>query len=92
MALHELATNAAKHGALSVAGGRVALDWRLTGERFVLRWVESGGPRVKEPSRVGFGATVLGRALSGVGGTTRLEWRRDGLVCEMEAPVGSGTD
>lgn len=63
MALHEMATNAEKYGALSVAEGRVEIRWRLEpaeGEpRFVLTWEESGGPPVTEPSRSGFGTRVI---------------------------------
>ena len=63
MALHEMATNAEKYGALSVAEGRVEIHWRLEpgeGEpRFVLTWQESGGPRVSQPTRPGFGSRVI---------------------------------
>lgn len=88
MALHELATNAAKYGALSVPEGRVDLTWAETpGETVVISWRESGGPPVAEPTRRGLGATMLQRALTGpIGGRTRLDWRPDGLVCELELP------
>lgn len=63
MALHEMATNAEKYGALSVAGGRVKIHWRIEpgeGEpRFVLAWRESGGPRVAKPARRGFGSRII---------------------------------
>ena len=88
MALHELATNAAKHGALSVEGGRLHIAWEISGDRLLLRWTESGGPPVLKPARAGFGTTVLQRALAGaVGGATRLDWRAQGLVCELEMPL-----
>ena len=66
MALHELATNASKYGALSVDQGRVAIAWRLdegsgTAGRFVMTWTESDGPPVVAPKRRGFGTTVIGR-------------------------------
>jgi PAS domain S-box-containing protein len=93
MALHELATNAAKHGALSVAGGTVELSWATDDERLRIRWAEHGGPPASPPKRAGFGTTVLQRALSGsVHGRTRLEWRAEGLVCEMELPAQSLSD
>ena len=59
LALHELGTNAMKYGALSVKGGRVNIDWRVTDDRFSLSWTESGGPAVVQPQRKGFGSTVL---------------------------------
>ncbi|WP_054118904.1 sensor histidine kinase [Porphyrobacter sp. AAP60] len=62
MAIHELVTNASKYGALATAGGRIALTWRRVGsapdERFVMTWVETGGPPVIAPERLGFGSTV----------------------------------
>jgi two-component sensor histidine kinase len=74
MALHELATNAVKYGALSVPVGQVAVDWRLEGleqaQQVVLTWKESGGPRVKKPLNNGFGSQVIQRltalALDGI--------------------------
>jgi PAS domain S-box-containing protein len=89
MALHELATNAAKYGALSAPEGRVQVSWvRPDDERLLIRWVESGGPTVSKPSRRGLGTTMLQRALAGgLGGETRLDWRPEGLVCELELPT-----
>ncbi|WP_240704702.1 sensor histidine kinase [Croceicoccus sediminis] len=59
MALHELATNALKYGALSVDGGTVAIAWEERGGRFRLTWHESGGPKVAPPGRAGFGTSVI---------------------------------
>lgn len=86
MALHELATNAAKYGSLSKPEGRVAVSWtRAAGGPLNLRWAESGGPVVATPSRRGLGTAMLGRALAGpMGGTSRLDWRPEGLVCELQ--------
>jgi PAS domain S-box-containing protein len=88
MALHELGTNAIKYGALSVAGGRVAVRWDLhpvTGG-FQLSWSESGGPRVEPPSRRGFGLRLIERALAAErDGRTELNFRPDGLVCTITA-------
>lgn len=88
MALHELATNAAKYGALSALGGRVQVAWRETpAETILITWRETGGPAVVAPTRRGLGAAMLARALSGpIGGRTAMDWRAEGLVCELEFP------
>lgn len=88
MALHELATNATKYGALSVPAGRVAVAWTRTGPGPLnLTWTESGGPLVTKPSRRGLGTAMLARALAGpLRGTSSLDWRPEGLVCELELP------
>jgi PAS domain S-box-containing protein len=85
--LHELATNAAKYGALSVPGGRVQVGWsHASNERLILRWTETGGPSTKPPTHQGFGTRVMKSIISGKG-HMRLEWREDGLVCEIAIPV-----
>lgn len=85
LALHELTTNAIKYGALSADAGRVAVAWTLTPgpdeTAFVLSWTESGGPPVEPPTRTGFGAGMIQRALSGyVGGATTLTYDPTGVV------------
>jgi PAS domain S-box-containing protein len=87
--LHELATNAAKYGALSVTEGHVDVSWSLTMDgRLVLRWSESGGPPVKVPTRQGFGTRVMERMIGDqLKGRVRLDWRGDGLVCEIMLPI-----
>jgi len=93
MAVHELATNAVKHGALSVPGGRISISWRSAmeaGKTTVrLRWVETGGPPVHHaPQRQGFGSRVLDSTIRGqLGGNVSLKWERAGLVCELEVPL-----
>ncbi|RAK56460.1 PAS domain-containing sensor histidine kinase [Phenylobacterium deserti] len=88
MALHELTTNAAKYGALSAPDGRVEIAWRVEGSQLRLQWSERGGPPVITPTRKGLGSTILARAVAGaVGGETRLDWRSEGLVCEIELPL-----
>lgn len=57
--IHELATNAAKHGALSMPGGKVVVEWKIEGDRFSLAWIESDGPLVASPHRRGFGQSIL---------------------------------
>ncbi len=95
MAVHELATNAAKHGALSVPGGRVSVSWRLDGGGAApgvlkLRWAEAGGPPVAgPPARRGFGSRVLDGTVRGqLGGAVSLAWAQTGLVCDMAVPFG----
>jgi PAS domain S-box-containing protein len=86
LALHELCTNATKYGALSVPGGRVAVAWTRAGDRLALRWEEKGGPPVAPPGRRGFGTRMIERALAGEeGGGARLDFRPEGLVCEIGA-------
>ena len=90
LAFHELATNAAKYGALSVEGGQVQVAWTQqpmeTGSRLSLQWREVGGPPVSPPSRNGFGTRLIERGLSAeLGGEVRLDFRPDGLVCTMQA-------
>jgi PAS domain S-box-containing protein len=88
MGLHELATNAAKYGALSTPDGRVEVTWsRDTGGARRIRWQEDGGPLVEQPSHKGLGMSVLERTLQGaIGGRTQLLWRPEGLVCEFGLP------
>jgi two-component sensor histidine kinase len=85
VALHELATNAAKYGALSEAKGQVRVEWsRAADGRVVLRWIEAGGPPVNPPTRKGFGAQVMDTMIQGhARGDVRLDWRAEGLVCEI---------
>lgn len=85
LALHELATNASKYGALSVASGRVNIDWARetaeTGERNLrFTWRESGGPPVTAPGKKGFGCFVLERVTVNALGAGGLEFNPDGLV------------
>ena len=89
MALHELATNAAKYGALSRPGGRVEVRWKGGGrEPLVLTWTETGGPPVSPPKRRGLGTQILARALAGaLGGSTKMDWRPEGLKRPLTLPV-----
>jgi two-component sensor histidine kinase len=86
MVLHELATNAAKYGALSLPDGRLQIAWRIEApSRLVLDWTERGGPPVAgAPARQGFGTQLLRRALAGLpGGEVATEWRAEGLAVRM---------
>jgi len=89
VALHELATNAAKYGALSVAKGHIRVEWsRAADDQLVVRWTEAGGPPVHQPTRKGFGTHVMEAMIQGnVGGDVRLDWCAEGLVCEMVLPT-----
>jgi two-component sensor histidine kinase/PAS domain-containing protein len=86
LALHELATNAAKYGALSRPEGRVELRWKVEDDRLDLSWRESGGPLVVPPSRRGFGSLLIERALChDLNGQTRLEFAPEGVHCWITA-------
>jgi PAS domain S-box-containing protein len=85
VALHELATNSAKYGALSVAQGSIEVEWSHAAS-LLLRWVEAGGPPVKEPTREGFGTHVMKRLITQLGGQIDFNWRREGLICEITLP------
>ncbi|MDR7037277.1 MULTISPECIES: HWE histidine kinase domain-containing protein [Methylobacterium] len=92
MALHELATNAVKYGALSNDTGRVILNWDVVDgskpDRLWLRWEELGGPPVTPPSRTGFGSRLIERALAAeLGGTAEIDYRPRGVVFTVEAPL-----
>ena len=81
LALHELATNAAKHGALTVPAGTVAIEWQPANATGAARlsWHEQNGPRVEPPTRRGFGHTVLERMAASLGGDVSLEFQPEGL-------------
>jgi two-component sensor histidine kinase len=82
--LHELATNAAKHGALSMPNGRIDLSWLHEADgRLILRWREIGGPAVQVPKHRGFGTRVIERMIGQLKGKAHFDWRADGLVCEI---------
>ena len=92
MVLHELATNAVKHGALSVPAGRVSVSWRVEPgppRLLQLRWREAGGPAVSgPPERRGFGSRVLDATVRHqLGGRVRSRWEPAGLVHEIELPL-----
>jgi PAS domain S-box-containing protein len=95
MALHELVTNAAKHGALSVDGGslEIAWDWiRPAGKQLRIRWSERGGPEVGPPARSGFGRLLLERGLAHeLRGKVQLDFAREGLKCTIVFPLDSGS-
>jgi PAS domain S-box-containing protein len=87
LALHELATNAVKYGALSVPSGRVHANWELAAAALTLHWIESGGPCVTEPSSAGFGIRVISASIERqLEGEAQFDWRPDGLHCSLTVP------
>jgi PAS domain S-box-containing protein len=95
LGLHELATNAAKYGALSSPRGRVSLTWSVEGEgaarRFRLIWRESGGPEVGPPGPPGFGSRLIERGLaSELKADVRLDYAPAGVVFSLSAPLSEG--
>jgi PAS domain S-box-containing protein len=90
MALHELLTNAIKYGALSIDSGRVRVTWQAAGDpsRFVLEWVEAGGPPVSVPTRTGFGSRLVQRILADdLAGSVDLDFRPEGVACRIEGSL-----
>jgi two-component sensor histidine kinase len=93
LAMHELATNALKHGAWSADQGLVVISWRTYlpekgRERLFIEWRESGGPAVEAPTRRGFGSRLIERGLSAeMGGEVHMLFEPGGLVCRIDAPL-----
>jgi PAS domain S-box-containing protein len=87
LALHELATNAAKYGALSTETGRVDLTWRLDGGRLELSWMESDGPQISPPNRRGYGSRAIVAGIERqLGGIVQFDWQTSGLRCTLSVP------
>ena len=86
LGLHELATNAVKHGALSNGAGKISVTWGVEDQRAVLRWQEIDGPPVAAPARRGFGSVLIDQASDG---KARLEFSPDGVVCSIELRLAS---
>ena len=86
MVIHELATNAAKYGALAGAG-RVMIDWRQAGDQLVFRWTETGGAAILEPPPTGLGRRMIDKAALHLRARTVFDWRPGGLVFELSVPL-----
>jgi PAS domain S-box-containing protein len=87
LALHELATNAAKHGALSSTAGQVRFAWELKAGSLALHWGENGGPPVSAPVAQGYGTRVISASIERqLGGRVAFDWRCEGLQCAMSIP------
>lgn len=88
LALHELATNAAKHGALSVDRGRVDIAWQRDGDTFTMSWTERDGPQVAPPKQRGFGTTVVEAMVRhATSGEVRLDFAASGLQWRLRCPA-----
>jgi two-component sensor histidine kinase len=90
MALHELATNAAKYGALSNDSGQVYVDWASSGGPdglLHLTWREVGGPPVAARVRTGFGSKLIESGTDQIGGSATLQFHPSGVVCTLECPL-----
>jgi two-component sensor histidine kinase len=92
MVVHELATNAARHGALSRKEGRVGIAWTVSADAEVrLVWHEHDGPAVTPPACHGFGLKLVESAVRGqLGGTITLAWETGGLRCTLDLPIVAG--
>ncbi len=93
LALHELATNAGKYGALSTGSGHVDISWRTEGDVFAINWTECAGPPVSAPDRYGFGTTVM-RAMAerSVDGVVDLDYAPSGLAWRLTCPAANALE
>jgi CheY-like chemotaxis protein len=85
LAVHELATNAAKYGALSIPSGKVTLRWDLGTRGLRIEWMETEGPPAAPPAVNGYGMKVI-RSIEQLGGETTFDWRTEGLCCVLSLP------
>jgi len=91
--IHELATNAAKYGALSQKTGKLHVAWTRTADAIELSWNESGGPSIEIPKKSGFGFSVIAATLRGqLRGEFHFDWRSEGLHCRLSIPTRSGRE
>jgi PAS domain S-box-containing protein len=91
MVFHELMTNAAKYGSLSVEAGQISVEWELSGSEgnrnLTLQWLEIGGPLVKTPQRTGFGTRLIKTITKGLGGKANLLFESSGLQLWISIPL-----
>jgi PAS domain S-box-containing protein len=91
LALHELVTNSAKYGALSVLSGQLSITWDVEDDMLALVWEETGGPLVHPPTSRGFGTrSLLASVESQLGGRATFDWRAEGLICRLRVPLARG--
>jgi two-component sensor histidine kinase len=87
LVFHELATNAAKYGALSQPDGRLTVSWSASDGRLSVTWDEQGGPAPQAPARSGFGSKLIGAALAGFDGGSEIDFRPDGVQCRLRCRI-----
>jgi PAS domain S-box-containing protein len=93
LALHELATNAAKYGALSSISGKLELGWQLSDGKLTLNWNETGGPATKSPSVNGFGTRIILASIERqLRGQIAFDWRQEGLRCVISVPLSGAME
>jgi len=86
---HELATNAAKYGSLSVDQGAVEIEWDVDEKDIRLQWREAGGPTTKPPERQGNGVKLINATIQQLGGRIEYDWRPEGLIARLRLPIAS---
>jgi len=91
LTLHELATNAAKYGALTASSGTVTLRWDIENGALNMTWEEAGGPSIRSPITSGYGMQVIGGSAEQLGGEASFEWQPSGLRCSLVIPLGANT-
>jgi two-component sensor histidine kinase/CheY-like chemotaxis protein len=91
LTLHELATNAAKYGALAASSGTVTLRWAIENGALNMTWKEAGGPSIRSPITSGYGMRVIGGSAEQLGGDASFEWQSSGLRCSLVIPLGANT-
>src|SRR5262249_34872426 len=90
LVLHELGTNARKHGALSNATGTVSVRWEMLADqkrKLLLTWRENGGPKVVAPTSRGFGTTLIEQSLQAHGGEVSVRFAEEGVTCSITLPL-----
>jgi two-component sensor histidine kinase len=86
---HELATNAAKYGSLSIDQGAVEIEWDADEKDIRLQWRETGGPATKPPERQGNGVRLVNATIQQLGGKIEYDWRPEGLIARLRLPIAS---
>ena len=90
LAVHELATNAAKYGALTTPAGTVNLRWTVDDDGLTIKWLETNGPRVVAPTTQGYGTRVIRASLEQLSGKATFDWHPSGLACTLSLPHCEG--
>jgi CheY-like chemotaxis protein len=93
LTLHEMATNAAKYGALSTASGSLEVTWATEKGDLVLKWIEKGASKPQKPPSGGLGTRIVKQSIEAqLGGRVRTEWREDGVRCTLRVPLQNVTN